>query len=77
VIHLLTGLGVFLFTRLLVRTYTLYRKPDLSEAAVEWLPVVVGGLWLVHPLNLTSVLYIVQRMTSLSVLFTVLGCGCI
>ncbi len=73
VIHLLTGLGLFLFSRLLVRTYRLYHKPDLPEAAVAWLPVVVSGLWLVHPLNLTSVLYIVQRMTSLATLFMVCG----
>ena len=39
----------------------------------HWLPVVVAGIWLVHPLNLTSVLYIVQRMTSLSSLFMVIG----
>ncbi len=31
----------------------------------------IASLWLVHPLNLTSVLYIVQRMTSLAALFTV------
>jgi tetratricopeptide (TPR) repeat protein len=40
---------------------------------VTWLPLVVTGLWLVHPLNLTTVLYIVQRMASLSALFTVCG----
>jgi tetratricopeptide (TPR) repeat protein len=40
---------------------------------VTWLPLLVTGLWLVHPLNLTTVLYIVQRMTSLAALFTVCG----
>lgn len=30
----------------------------------------IALLWAVHPINLTSVLYIVQRMTSLSTLFT-------
>jgi tetratricopeptide (TPR) repeat protein len=29
--------------------------------------------WLLHPLNLTPVLYVVQRMTSLSALFVILG----
>lgn len=42
-------------------------------------PVFVAGvislLWAIHPINLTSVLYIVQRMTSLSTLFS-LGCIC-
>jgi protein O-mannosyl-transferase len=73
VIHLLTGLGLYLFSRLLVSAYRLSHKPDLSEAAAAWLPVIVSGLWLVHPLNLTSVLYIVQRMTSLTSLFMVCG----
>jgi len=33
----------------------------------------VSLIWCIHPINLTSVLYIVQRMTSLSALFS-LGC---
>src|SRR5450759_876568 len=32
-----------------------------------------ASAWLLHPLNLTGVLYIVQRMTSLAALFTLLG----
>jgi len=73
IIHLMTGLGLFLFSRLLLRAYRSSHKTNLSEAAETWLPVIVSGLWLVHPLNLTSVLYIVQRMTSLSALFMVCG----
>ena len=73
VIHLLTGLGLYLFSRLLVQAYKIFHKENLPDAAVAWLPVVVSGLWLVHPLNLTPVLYIVQRMTSLATLFMVCG----
>jgi hypothetical protein len=72
-IHLLTGLALFLFSRLLLRSYRNQREPATSDLLVTWLPLVVTGLWLVHPLNLTSVLYIVQRMTSLSALFAVCG----
>jgi len=72
-IHLLTGCGLFILGRLLVDSYRQYRDPPLSPAIVAWLPVVVAGIWLIHPLNLSSVLYIVQRMTSLAALFTVLG----
>jgi len=75
-IHLLTGIALFLFARLLLRSYRDHRRPALSDAMVTWLPLVVSGLWLVHPLNLTSVLYIVQRMTSLAALFTVGGLIC-
>ncbi|MDX1697617.1 MAG: hypothetical protein R3308_04985, partial [Thiohalobacterales bacterium] len=70
-IHLLTGLGLLLLARQIVESYRQLHKPDLSPAVVRWLPVAAAGLWLVHPLNLTSVLYIVQRMTSLSSLFMV------
>ena len=73
IIHLLTGLSLYLLSRLLVKAYRTSHKSDLSDAAAAWLPVVVSGLWLVHPLNLTSVLYIVQRMTSLATLFLVCG----
>ena len=73
VVHLLTGLAIFLLCRLLVNNARTRYKPDLSDRTIFWLPVVVSGLWLIHPLNLTPVLYIVQRMTSLAALFTVCG----
>ena len=72
-IHLLTGIGLYLLSRLVLRSYRQYRNPGLTNKALKWIPVIVAGLWLVHPLNLTPVLYIIQRMTSLAALFTVLG----
>ncbi|MGB5339544.1 MAG: hypothetical protein WBO06_10670, partial [Gammaproteobacteria bacterium] len=72
-IHLLVGIGIYTLTRLVVQGYQQQREPQLSAGAARWLPVVVSGLWLVHPLNLTAVLYIVQRMTSLATLFMVFG----
>ena len=35
--------------------------------------LLVAGLWLLHPLHVSTVLYIVQRMTQLSALFVLLG----
>ncbi|MEZ5542468.1 MAG: tetratricopeptide repeat protein [Pseudomonadota bacterium] len=72
-IHLLTGLGLWLLGRQLVRAYRQHRDPAFPAAAAAWLPAVVAGLWLVHPLNLSTVLYIVQRMAGLSALFSVAG----
>jgi tetratricopeptide (TPR) repeat protein len=72
-IHILTGVVIFLLCRLLVSSYRTRHNSHISDRAAYWLPVVVSGLWLVHPLNLTPVLYIVQRMTSLTALFTVCG----
>ena len=73
VIHVLTGCLLYLFSHLLISAYQQHRQPRLSTQAARWIPVIVCGLWLVHPLNLTSVLYIVQRMTSLATLFMVAG----
>jgi len=73
-IHLLTGLALFILSRLLVNAYQGQgHGPRLTENTARWLPLVFASLWLVHPLNLTSVLYIIQRMTSLAALFTVCG----
>ena len=73
-IHLLNGASVFAFTCLLLRAYTAYR-PDTGYAAgqCERVAFVVAAGWLLHPLALTSVLYAVQRMNSLSALFTLWG----
>ena len=75
-IHLLTGIALFWLATLIIRQYRRMSGTSLSSAAELWIPVSITAIWLVHPLNLTSVLYIVQRMTSLTALFTVLGlCG--
>jgi len=73
IIHLLNGFGLFLLSQLLMRSYRPRFAPELSEKTMILMPVIVSGLWLLHPLNLTPVLYIVQRMTSLATLFTVFG----
>ena len=66
VIHLLTGWLVFLVCRELVRA--LVQRDEAVSA--EWVAAIVASLWLIHPLNLTAVLYVVQRMASLATLFS-------
>lgn len=39
----------------------------------NWLAIVIAGYWLLHPLNVSTVLYVVQRMAILSTLFTLSG----
>ncbi|MDA8095550.1 MAG: hypothetical protein M0T84_16900 [Betaproteobacteria bacterium] len=70
-IHLLTGLALWGLTRLLLRAYRERVPGGLSEGYERWLPVAISAAWLLHPLNLTGVLYIVQRMASLAAFFTV------
>lgn len=38
-----------------------------------WIPLISAAIWALHPIQLTSVLYVVQRMTSLSAFFVLAG----
>lgn len=66
VIHLLNGLVAFLLARALLRRYR-------DERTAGWQAALVAGAWLVLPINLTGVLYVVQRMESMANLFVLLG----
>lgn len=77
-LHALNGVLLFAFLRLLFAR--LGRIGALrgvagggAESRTDLLAAAVALLWLVHPIQLTSVLYVVQRMTELSALFTLLG----
>jgi len=70
-IHLLNGLLVFVFTRLLFKLYFHVYHPTDNHST--WLAIAVAAIWLLHPFNLTGVLYVVQRMTSLAMMFTLAG----
>ncbi len=72
-IHLLTGLSLILLTVLLLQSYNLKLRLPLKERQILLISLAVAAAWLLHPFNLTSVLYIVQRMNSLAMLFTVWG----
>lgn len=70
VIHLLNGLLVFLFARMVIRV----AGPEAEITPPPGiLAALVAGLWLLLPINLTSVLYVVQRMESLANLFVMAG----
>jgi hypothetical protein len=72
-IHLLNGLLVFILLQQLLQAYRTQRAPSVPESQNEWLGLVVGALWLLHPLNLMPVLYVVQRESALSSLFVLVG----
>src|SRR5579859_3331781 len=69
-IHVVTGLCLGAMARSLLRLYRTRWQPGLSDARIDWLTCIATAIWLVHPLNLTAVLYVVQRDTALSALFT-------
>lgn len=66
-IHLLCGLAfcwlAFLLCQLL----------ELSKSASAQIALVLMGIWLLHPLNVSTTLYIVQRMAQLMTLFATLS----
>ncbi|MGE3600668.1 MAG: tetratricopeptide repeat protein [Dehalococcoidia bacterium] len=70
-IHLFNGVLVFAVCRRLVALTN--RLQPARSAHPSWIACGVAGLWLAHPAHLTSVLYVVQRMTSLSGSFVLLG----
>jgi hypothetical protein len=73
VIHLLNGLGLYCLSLWLLRFHFKQSFPDSSIHRASLISVFVASAWLLHPLNLTSVLYVVQRMTSLSAFFSIYG----
>ena len=77
VIHVLNGLLVYWLSVLLLRRYAGVARPPSAQAGwsamQSYLPLVVAALWLLHPIQLTSVLYVVQRMTSMAAFFVLLG----
>jgi tetratricopeptide (TPR) repeat protein len=68
-LHLLNG--VLLFYLLQQILPLLDRRLDQNRAL--WIAGVVSALWLLHPLQVSTVLYAVQRMTQLAALFTLLA----
>ena len=70
VIHLINGLLILWLTRTLMVNCRRRYRFEWPDAAVNWASVLIAAAWLLHPLNLTGVLYVVQRMTSLAALFT-------
>lgn len=44
-----------------------------TAAKASWIAVTATGLWLLHPMQLSATMLVVQRMNILSTIFTVLG----
>lgn len=72
-IHLINGVCVFLLAKLLLRAFRLCYRTGLEKQRIQWIAIMTAALWLIHPMNLTPVLYVVQRMTSLGALFSLLA----
>jgi len=75
-IHLFTGWTIFLILSWISRADRLLDNNiyhPVSPDYGRWIALITAVIWLVHPLNVSTVLYSVQRMAQLSTLFTLLG----
>lgn len=77
-IHLAITLLLFLVSRqLLQRQVALKHAGRVSSGhplpSASWGALLIASLWALHPLNVSTVLYVVQRMTQMAMLFTMLG----
>ncbi|HEB55555.1 MAG TPA: hypothetical protein ENI98_04465 [Gammaproteobacteria bacterium] len=77
VIHSINGLLIFWFVRLLLLRLQAHPAQPLKEftrhGSITLLAGFIALLWVCHPIQLTSVLYVVQRMTSMAALFMLLA----
>lgn len=73
IIHIGSGVLLFLFLLQAFQAYKENTETSLPDKTIQWMAFAISAAWLLHPLNISSVLYIVQRMTSLSGLFSLLA----
>ncbi len=69
-IHVLNGLVLFFVV------YKLFRLLNEDEGKSKLIAFSATAIWLLHPLQVSTVLYIVQRMTELATLFGLIGIWC-
>lgn len=72
IIHFVNAGLIYWFSSLLLRIHADNAGFGRDKRYI-WLPCLIAAVWALHPLQLTSVLYVVQRITSLSTLFVLAG----
>lgn len=74
IIHILNALLFFRLGYILIKTIPLGTKSHISTHHILWLSFIISLIWAISPINISSSLYIVQRMTELATFFSILGC---
>lgn len=69
-LHILCGLLIIGFLSALLK------NTKLDSSTKVYLPILVGAIWLIHPFNVSTTLYIIQRMTQLMSIFSLLALIC-
>ena len=73
VLELVNGLLLLGFTRKLLTTGRVRWSTDWTDREIDYTALAVVTAWLLLPLNVTSVLYVVQREAALAATFTIAG----
>ncbi len=73
VIHVINAILVFFVSCRLFEVCFSQDKINFKHSQTTFMAFWVALLWAAHPINLTVVLYVVQRMTSMAGTFTLLG----
>ncbi len=80
-IHLLIGVFVFWFSMQLASLLENHEKsfdstpPAFSDLSIR-IGLLAAALWLLHPFNVSTTLYVIQRMTQLMTLFAMMAMVC-
>ena len=69
-LHTLTGIFIFLLI------YKISKIISTTEKDSQHIALVGTALWLLHPLNVSTTLYVIQRMTILMTLFSLISVIC-
>lgn len=74
-IHLMNGVLIYILSAVLIEAARTSGAPNQSaqQRDPRWIALIITAGWLLLPINLTAVLYVVQRMESLANLFVLLG----
>jgi len=73
IIHILNACLTFILAKKLISLAAAKLATPAKQNTFGYLAFGIALIWALHPINLTSVLYIVQRMTSLATLFSLLA----
>ncbi|MDB5978065.1 MAG: TPR-repeat-containing protein [Nevskia sp.] len=72
-IHLLNGALLYGLLLVLLEFWNERRPLPFADSRTRWLALGLSCAWLLAPINLSSVLYVVQRMESLAQIFVLAG----
>jgi tetratricopeptide (TPR) repeat protein len=68
IIHLLCGVLLYWVMRLILISYG-----EINTRKIQFVALMVAGIWMLHPFMLSTTLYVIQRMAQLPLLFTLLA----